>query len=267
MTSLEARLHAANTIMSTAAAMALDLFRQRGSFALEEKGESEFVTQADRRVEQFIRQRLEALLPTDAVMGEEMGGDSASAFWSIDPIDGTANFLRGSPLWGVSLGYVDNGESTVGVICYPALGLTLAAASGLGLSYQGQPYVRTVPFSGVRVVGVGDSPHWPTQDVLAVHALLRDSGWAVSAYRCATIGLGFAALGYTDGYIENRLSIWDLAAGAVICAEAGLALRQGGALTASSHWICAALPAVHELVAPQLANWSASIPSNKPSSN
>ena len=261
MTGLETRLEAANAVVATAAVVGLDLFHRRAQFALEEKGAKEFVTEADRQLERLVRERLAILLPDDAVMGEEMGGATGRAFWSVDPIDGTANFLRGSPLWGISLGYVEDGRSTVGVICYPALGVTLAAARGLGVWHQGQPFHRHVDFGGVQVVGVGDSLKWVMSDATALQDRLRSDQWAIAAYRCASLGLGFAALGYTDGYVENRLSIWDVAAGAVICAEAGLVVRQGGDLTSSGMWICAAVPAVQELLAPQLAGWAPALPS------
>lgn len=261
MTGLQSRLDVANAVVASAASVGLDLFHRRAQFALEEKGAKEFVTEADRQLEQLIRERLAILLPNDGVMGEEMGGATGRAFWSIDPIDGTANFLRGSPLWGISLGYVEDGRSTVGVISYPALGVTLAAAKGLGVWHQGQPFRRHVDFGGVQVVAVGDSPKWAVSDSLALQDRLRSGQWGVAAYRCATVGLGFAALGYTDGYVENRLSIWDVAAGAVICAEAGLVVRQGGDLTSSGMWICSAVPAVQEILAPQLAGWTAAHPS------
>ena len=256
MTTLQTRLDAANAVMAIAAPAGLDLFNRRAQFALEEKGASEFVTEADRHLEVLIREHLAALLPDDAVMGEEMGGATDEAFWSVDPIDGTANFLRGSPLWGISIGYVENGRSSVGAICFPALRLSLAAATGLGFWYQGKPHRRSVPFPGVQVVGVGDSLHWSLADALALHGHLRSNGWGIAAYRCATIGLGFAALGHTDGYVENRLSIWDVAAGSVICSEAGLLVQQGGDMSGSGHWICAAVPPVHAVLAPQLATWA-----------
>jgi myo-inositol-1(or 4)-monophosphatase len=250
MTTSNPRLDVAIAVMAEAGALALELFEQRQRFALEEKTASEYVSEADRQVERLIRDRLAARLPGDALMGEEMGGDGAPAFWSIDPIDGTANFLRGSPLWGVSLGFVVDGRSAVGVICYPALGMTLAAAAGLGVWRDGRPFRREVHFPAVRVAAVGESPRWPAEGIAAVELALRRAGWGVAEYRCASIGLGFAALGYVDGYIEKYLSIWDLAAGAVICAEAGLVTRYAGSHRAAGMWICAAIPAVQALMAP-----------------
>ncbi len=250
MASLEHRLQVATATMARAAPLALDLFHRRSQFALEEKSANEFVSEADRQVESYIRACIATALPDDIVMGEEMGGAAGDAFWSIDPIDGTANFLRGSPLWGVSIGYVAGGRSQIGVICFPALDVVLSAALGLGVWHQGHPYTRQVPFSGVRVASVGDSSRWSIEGIAAVEGALRRAGWGVAEYRCATIGLGFAALGYTDGYIEQSLSVWDLAAGAIICEQAGLVVEYGGSPDAGGMWIRAATPEVHHITRP-----------------
>lgn len=77
---------------------------------------------------------------------------------------------------------------------------------------------------------------------------LRRAGWGVAEYRCASIGLGFAALGYTDGYFEKNLSVWDLAAGAVICRESGLVVHHGGTYEAAGMWICAATSEVQAIL-------------------
>lgn len=249
MTDFAGRLDVAVRIVGEARGIALQLFDQRTKYALEEKQASEFVTEADREIEAFIRSALASHFPDDAILGEEMGGDAQGAFWAIDPIDGTANFLRGSPLWGISLGFISGGRSVVGAICYPVSDLTIAAASGIGMTLNGAQFCRDVPFPSVRVASVGESPRWSIDGISAVERALRSDGWGVAEYRCATIGLGYAALGYTDGYIEQNLSIWDLAAGAIICQEAGLQVEYGGSYDAAGMWIRAAIPAVHASVA------------------
>lgn len=244
------RLDAANTIMTEAAALALQLFHERGQFVAEEKTASEFVSEADRRVEALIRETLVTWFPDDHVMGEEMGGGGSDAFWSIDPIDGTVNFLRGSPLWGVSIGFVENGLSRVGVIAYPCLGLRLGAATGAGIFKNGAPYQRRVDFPSVRLASVGESVRWPAREVAEVELALREAGWGVTEYRCGTVGLGFAALGMTDGYVEKNTSIWDIAAGSVICEEAGLLVVTSGSHEVAYQNIVAATEDIHRVVAP-----------------
>ncbi|QCJ00944.1 inositol monophosphatase family protein [Agrobacterium larrymoorei] len=244
------RLEAANTIMAEAVDLALRLFHERDRFVAEEKSASEFVSEADRRVETLIRERLSLHFPDDHVMGEEMGGGGSDAFWSIDPIDGTVNFLRGSPLWGVSIGLVEGGVSRVGVIAYPCLNLRLGAAQGAGVFKNGERYQRRVDFPSVRLASVGESARWPAKEVAKVELALRKAGWGVTEYRCGTVGLGFAALGMTDGYVEKNTSIWDIAAGSVICEEAGLLVTTGGSYEAAGQNIVAATEDVHGVIAP-----------------
>lgn len=243
------RLEAANAVMAEAEKLALQFFQERDRFILEEKTANEFVSQADRQVETLIREKLAEWFPHDSVMGEELGGAGSEAFWSIDPIDGTANFLRGSPLWGVSIGFVEDGVSRVGVISYPSLGWRLSAADGVGAFRNGDPYRRKVDFPSVRIAAVGESPRWKPEGIAEIELALRKSGWGVAEYRCGTIGLGFAALGMTDGYIEKNTSIWDIAAGSVICAEAGLKVISAGSYEVACQNIIAATEDVHAVVA------------------
>ncbi|MGW9629091.1 inositol monophosphatase family protein [Agromyces sp. NPDC055520] len=91
------------------------------------------VTEADLAVERAIRERIAAARPDDGILGEEFGveGDSVRQ-WIIDPIDGTANFLRGVPVWGTLISLAIDGVPAVGVASAPAMGRRWWAATGLG---------------------------------------------------------------------------------------------------------------------------------------
>ncbi|WP_198083420.1 inositol monophosphatase [Variovorax sp. E3] len=124
------------------------------------KGPQDFVSAADEKVEQLIRARLALDFFGDAVIGEECGGrPSANATWFIDPIDGTSNFLRGLPLWGVSLGLVRDGKPSIGVIAFPALDLIVGAETGFGLFVNGRAAQPQRPFSDVHLASVA-TPIW-----------------------------------------------------------------------------------------------------------
>lgn len=91
------------------------------------------VTDADQAVERLIREGIEAARPHDAILGEEYGTQGESARqWIIDPIDGTANFLRGVPIWGTLIALAIDGVPVVGVVSSPALGKRWWAAIGHG---------------------------------------------------------------------------------------------------------------------------------------
>ncbi|CAM3344547.1 inositol monophosphatase [Pseudomonas floridensis] len=222
------RLSIAVRCVDQASALALEHFNNRHALDIATKSPQDLVSQADLEVEHLIRARLKEHFPDEAVLGEELGGEVIIDGWTLDPIDGTGNFLRGSPLWGISLAYLEAGHPVIGVIAYPALGYTLSARSCNGIWLNGKPFVRPQPPQHLRIVGVGENTNWPAETLGQLELNLRLNGWGLAGYRCATIGLGFAALGQTDGYLERFTSLWDIAAGAVICREAGLLCKIQG---------------------------------------
>lgn len=91
------------------------------------------VTDADQAVERSIRAGIAAARPNDGILGEEYGQEGdAQRQWIIDPIDGTANFLRGVPIWGTLISLAVDGVPVVGVVSSPALGKRWWAAIGHG---------------------------------------------------------------------------------------------------------------------------------------
>ncbi|MCU1507790.1 MAG: histidinol phosphatase [Glaciihabitans sp.] len=114
------------------------------------------VTDADQAVERSIRSGIEAARPHDSILGEEYGTQGSSdRQWIIDPIDGTANFMRGVPIWGTLISLAIHGEPVVGVVSSPALGQRWWAARGHGAwtethemqAHNGEP--RPLRVSGV----------------------------------------------------------------------------------------------------------------------
>jgi histidinol-phosphatase len=93
------------------------------------------VTDADRRAEEVMREIIARRLPGHAILGEEYGGPqepTLDPLWVLDPVDGTASFAVGLPIFGTLIGYVEQGEPQVGVIHFPAMGETVYAAKGSG---------------------------------------------------------------------------------------------------------------------------------------
>src|SRR5215475_971286 len=112
---------------------ALVLSREAGQFILPRwknvsvghKADGSEVTEADQGAEQLLRRRIAERYPDHAILGEEFGGHcerDAEHLWLVDPIDGTASFAIGLPLFGTLLGYLHRGEPQVGVIGAHALG-------------------------------------------------------------------------------------------------------------------------------------------------
>jgi histidinol-phosphatase len=121
------------------------------------------VTDADQAVERVIRATLSASRPEDDIFGEEMGTDSntigarAGRQWIIDPIDGTAGFLRGLPIWGTLVALAIDGVPVVGAISAPALGQQWFGATGLGAWSTTSGSREEVPLQASKVGSVADA--------------------------------------------------------------------------------------------------------------
>jgi histidinol phosphatase-like enzyme (inositol monophosphatase family) len=109
--------------------------------AVDRKADSTPVTIADREAERLLRERIASHFPEHAVLGEEEGatGGNPDYRWVVDPIDGTKAFVAGVPLYGTLVGVEVKGKPTVGVIYLPALNDMVAAAEGLGCTWNGRP--------------------------------------------------------------------------------------------------------------------------------
>ncbi|TCM52225.1 myo-inositol-1(or 4)-monophosphatase [Rhizobium sp. PP-F2F-G48] len=253
MTEAENRLARATGIVEEALHEAMTFFAARETIATREKGFQDFVSEADTSIETLIRKRLAAAFPGEAIVGEELGGVGGNAYWIIDPIDGTANFLRGSPLWGISLGHVTDGRPDLGVVALPVFGEVYGAAEGTGLLRNGAPLARGAPLSDVRVVSLGDSAKDDIAEIGALHTGLREAGWVVEALHTTSVSLVFAARGIFDGHLQKLTTMWDIAGGAVLAREAGLdvriGLRTGPDGEADIPWIAAGTAALLEATA------------------
>jgi len=195
------------------------------------------VTEADRAVEQALRQHLSRSRPADAVLGEEMGetpGTSASRRWIIDPIDGTKSYLRGMPTWATLVALEVDGEVAVGVASMPALGHRWWAARDSGAFCDGHP---------IRVSGVSELAdaqlcwsgvhEWDEVGRLGTLLALSRACWR-------TRGVGDAwqymlvAEGAADVAVDPSVSLWDMAAVKIIVEQAGGAFTDlHGVITAS----------------------------------
>lgn len=230
---LPERLRIASVIADEAAALALSFFRRRGALQARGKRENDPVSEADVAVERFIRGQLAAAFPGDGIVGEEDGGAvSEAGYWAIDPIDGTTNFLRGSPLWAVSIGFVRAGRPRLGVVVLPVFGERFAAQEGFGLFVDGRRFTRPAAGGGAsRVLSLGDSNDDDLSAMADLYADLRRTGHVVECFRCTALGLAFAAKGIVDGHVQRLTTVWDMAGGTALCLEAGLTVRIGSAET------------------------------------
>ncbi|BDI23327.1 inositol monophosphatase family protein [Herbiconiux sp. L3-i23] len=195
--------------------------------AVETKPDRSPVTDADRAVEQALRAAIREERPDDAVFGEEFGGElQKGRQWIIDPIDATANFLRGVPIWGTLIALAVDDDPVVGVVSAPALGRRWWAARGEGAwLVENGAAPRRLAVSAVRELAdasfsYNDLQYWrgagKTEQLLA----LADSVWRTRAYGDFWSYM-MVAEGSVDLVAEFGPQIYDLAALAPIIEEAG----------------------------------------------
>ena len=220
---LAGELELALQLADVADAITLPRFRSVDLDVRRKPDKSE-VTDADTSSEAAMRSVLAQQRPDHAVLGEEEGliGDPASpSRWILDPIDGTASFVRGLPIWGTLIALEHDGEVVVGVASAPALGRRWWAARGLGaFDYDGPLHVSTVDRIEDAHFGHASIHSWrkhgrgPQFDALA-HRVWRTRG--VGDFWMHVL----VAEGVFDIAAEPVVSLWDLAAVKVIVEEAG----------------------------------------------
>ncbi|HSU03303.1 MAG TPA: inositol monophosphatase family protein [Nocardioides sp.] len=183
------------------------------------------VTEADRAVEALIRERISALRPDDAILGEE-GDDLAGTSgvrWIVDPIDGTVNYLYGLPDCAVSVAAEVDGRVVAGAVVTIPTGREYAAGLGLGATRDGQRIgVRPTPPLGERLVltGFGYQRVVREHQAACVARLLPEVRDIRRMGSCA-LDLCHVAEGSADAYVEAGPQPWDYAAGGLVLREAG----------------------------------------------
>jgi myo-inositol-1(or 4)-monophosphatase len=218
---IDARYATGESLVREAGALALRMRENPATLEITAKGPMDFATAADRRVEELIGQRLRNTFG-DAVLGEEFGGCGVDRLWVVDPIDGTYNYIRGSSQWCVSLAYLVDGEPEIGFIFKPVYGEMCTARRGHGAALNsGKIAVSGSRFASQPLIEVGASNRRPLGEYLAILERLMANGIDTRHYGSGALGLVRVAMGVTDGYCEQHINAWDVAAGIVAVREAG----------------------------------------------
>lgn len=195
------------------------------------KGDRDSVTEVDVRIEREIRAYLHERTPEIGFLGEEEGrqpGDvDSNRVWTLDPIDGTSNFVHGVPLCAVSLALVCDEEPTIAAIDIPFLGLRYTAAKGQGARRNGTQLAvsRTAQLRRAMVsigdYAVGKQATEKNARRLRLTTLLAENVERVRMFGAAAIDLAWVAEGRTDATIILSNKPWDTAAGILLAREAG----------------------------------------------
>jgi myo-inositol-1(or 4)-monophosphatase len=220
------------------------------------KGPGDFVSVADHKAEETIREELLKARPDFGFLGEEGGtsakGNGADRF-IVDPLDGTANFLHGLPHWAISIGHEHKGEVIAGVIYDPIKDEMFYAEKGGGawlnsrrLRVSARKEISTAAMAtGVWIKEVDTHKPWLGQ----IETLLS-KGVNVRRWGSGALDLAYVAAGRYEGFFESLLHPWDVAAGILLVREAGGHINRldGSKYTIGSHDILATNDALHTTI-------------------
>jgi myo-inositol-1(or 4)-monophosphatase len=215
------------------------------------------VTAADLRAESTVQKALSATYPEYGFLGEEGGlieGRDEGHTWVVDPLDGTANFLCGLPLFAVNVALIGAGTVLAGVTHVPMLGETFWAERGSGAWLNGaRIHVSSQAelLQSILAVGIPFAGKPRHGQFVTEMARLTPRVLGLRRLGAAAIDMAYVACGRFDAYWEQSLSAWDMAAGVVIIEEAGGVVTDtlGQPLNLMNGTVLASTPQLHaELV-------------------
>jgi myo-inositol-1(or 4)-monophosphatase len=187
---------------------------------------TDLVSAADLDAERAIREVLGRRRPDDGILGEEEGGDvegTSGLRWVVDPLDGTVNYLFGLPQWCVSVAC----EGRAGAILDPVRGELFEVVAGASATLDGEPLAASSRGDlATALVATGfayDAGVRARQAEIVGRVLPRVAD--IRRMGSAALDLAWTAAGRYDAFYERGVSAWDIAAGTMMCAAAGLEVR------------------------------------------
>ncbi|TPI13746.1 inositol monophosphatase [Mesorhizobium sp. B4-1-3] len=235
---LDDRMHFAIDLARRAGELGLKYFRDFDNLTVESKGHQDLVSEGDRELELFIRAAIAEAYPQDGIVGEEHAAVAGTTghVWVIDPIDGTANFVRGIPAWCVVIACARDGETVAGVIHEPSTDETFYARLGGGAFLNGKPIKASDAASlSEGAVGTGLSNRVSTMNVVVLIGLIMGEGGVFYRNASGALMLAYAASGRLLGYIEEHMNAWDCLAGMLLVEEAGGTVLKADPKTVLGH--------------------------------
>ncbi|HEU0118630.1 MAG TPA: histidinol-phosphatase [Alphaproteobacteria bacterium] len=212
----------------------LKYFRQ--NIPVDDKADKSPVTQADREIEQRLRELIKKTFPTHGIIGEEFGKENESAefVWVIDPIDGTKSFITGRPLFGTIIGLMHNGKPAVGLIDQGYTKERWFGITGQFAKHNGKPIKIAPPrkLDQARLY-TGSISMFDDENFENYLALCRAA--KLTQYSTDCYAYGLLAMGWADIVVEQKLGLYDVAGVVPIITGAGGVMTDwdGNAIDAS----------------------------------
>ncbi|WP_459775412.1 inositol monophosphatase family protein [Aquifex pyrophilus] len=193
---------------------------------IEEKGEKDFVSYVDKTSEERIKELILKFFPDHEVVGEERGkeGKESPYKWFIDPLDGTKNYIKGFPIFAVSVGLVKENEPIVGAVYLPYFDTLYWASKGRGAYKNGERISVKERGELKHAAVVYGFPSRSRRDISLYLNVFKEVFYEVGSVRrpgAAAVDICMLAEGIFDGMMEFEMKPWDITAGLVILKEAG----------------------------------------------
>jgi myo-inositol-1(or 4)-monophosphatase len=207
----------------------IQLARRESGFTIDKKGTIDLVTEVDLECERMCRDVIAERFPDHDVLAEEMssGPDERSRSshrWVFDPLDGTTNYAHGLPIFCASLALEIDGQAEVGAVYDPTRRELFTAERGEGAYLNGTPLkvsAATSLLESLLVTGFPYDVHLHSGDLVELFGAFLGKARAVRRLGSAALDLCYVAAGRFEAFWEQHLKPWDVAAGALIVAEAG----------------------------------------------
>ena len=217
MNSISANLNIMIKASEKASKVLIRDFGEIEKLQVSKKGPTDFVTNSDLKAEKIIIEELKKARPNYSIISEESGIENnkdKNNTWVIDPIDGTINFLHGIPHFAISIALKSNNEIVSGLIFDPIKNEMFFAEKENGAFFNNQR-IRVSKKNEI------DNCLFATGGKIQneINLPYRKSG-------CAALDMAYVAAGKYDGYFQNNLHLWDIAAGIILVKEAGGVLNE-----------------------------------------
>ena len=219
----------ATAIEAVIRAGAIQLARFGTDMRVDKKGAIDLVTEIDIQIEREFRAMIAGRFPDHVVLGEEFetSGDREASppfCWVFDPVDGTTNYAHGLPIFCSSLALEIDGEIVVGAVYDPTRRELFTAERGQGAWLNGRPLrvsSADTLLDSLLVTGFHYGIHRDPEELVGLFREFITRSRAVRRLGSAALDMCYVAAGRFDGYWESKIQPWDVAAGALIVAEAG----------------------------------------------